>query len=119
MVHAGLHFSIFSNNLLNELAGYIFGWYHCNTCIWYFQHTISHHSYTNIDLYDADLIWHEELWFDQADDYDTNCIKYKHSTHGIFLFKMIIIAPLTSLLPILSIIDIFYWSVSKWVNLKW
>eukprot|EP01084_Bolivina_argentea_P249439 417566_1 len=126
MVHSGLHYSIFSNNFYNELVGYIFGWYHCNTAIWFFQHTISHHSYTNIDEYDADLIWHQEIWFDQPENYPKpsnsyikKILKHKVSTNNNFLFKMILIAPFTSLFPILSIIDIFEWNISHWVYLKW
>lgn len=108
LLHSGLHYSVFEKYWMNEAVAYLFGWFHCNFAVWMFQHTISHHSYTNIPEYDVDLEWHKSVWYEKPND--TNRfrlwgIKKLHSKHIWFQIKIALVAPLTSLLPILCIVD--------------
>eukprot|EP01083_Nonionella_stella_P064656 168744_1 len=60
MLHSGAHYAIFKAPFWNEFVAKLFGWFLCPFLIWYYQHNISHHSYTNIADKDVDLVWHEE-----------------------------------------------------------
>lgn len=127
IIHSGGHYSIFDNYLLNELVTYIFGSYHCVFIVWFFQHNISHHSYTNIDGYDADLDWHDDIWYDQdleSNKDETNLVKYKYPNSDrykwLFLFKVYgFAAPITSIIPILSIVNPLGYNQNGFIITKW
>eukprot|EP01083_Nonionella_stella_P064655 168743_1 len=61
MIHNGLHYAMFKNTFWNEFVGTWFGIFHNQSLLWYYQHNISHHSYTNVTDKDIDLEWHEYL----------------------------------------------------------
>ena len=71
--HSGTHYSLFESSILNEIASYIIGSYHCVSWTWFHQHVINHHSYTNIEYLDTDLYWFHDLFF--ANDDQLNLIK--------------------------------------------
>jgi fatty acid desaturase len=52
--HDACHFSLSDNWKINKLCGYL-GYELTTPLLWYYQHNISHHSYTNIVNKDVDL----------------------------------------------------------------
>ena len=67
--HDATHFAMSATPLVNWLLTYSVPWF-CSPLMWWHQHVIGHHSYTNLsqqdpDLYHADHVWrfqHTELW---------------------------------------------------------
>ena len=67
--HDATHFAMSPNPSVNWLLTYSMPWF-CSPLMWWHQHVIGHHSYTNLseqdpDLYHADYAWrfqHTELW---------------------------------------------------------
>ena len=52
--HDACHFSLSDNWKVNKFFGY-FAIEHYTPLVWYYQHNISHHAYTNIELKDVDI----------------------------------------------------------------
>ena len=52
--HDGLHFSMSCDWRLNAILPYLFPWL-SSPWMWYHQHVIGHHAYTNVDHKDPDL----------------------------------------------------------------
>lgn len=52
--HDGLHFSLSTNWRVNALLPYLFPWL-SSPWLWYHQHVIGHHAYTNVARRDPDL----------------------------------------------------------------
>ena len=52
--HDGLHFSLSCDWRVNAILPYLFPWL-SSPWMWYHQHVIGHHAYTNVDHKDPDL----------------------------------------------------------------
>jgi delta11-fatty-acid desaturase len=52
--HDGLHFSLSTDWRINAALPYLFPWL-SSPWMWYHQHVIGHHAYTNVGKYDPDL----------------------------------------------------------------
>ena len=52
--HDGLHFSLSTDWRINAVLPYLFPWL-SSPWMWYHQHVIGHHAYTNVDHKDPDL----------------------------------------------------------------
>mmetsp|Transcript_3330 Transcript_3330/g.5640 ORF Transcript_3330/g.5640 Transcript_3330/m.5640 type:complete len:438 (+) Transcript_3330:68-1381(+) len=93
-MHNGTHYAVFKKPTWNLLYAKVCGFYHCLSSFWFYQHVISHHSYTNIEGKDIDLEWHHGLYLEFEKDGDAY-----HQYWGIL---PALLSVLTSLTPIMA-----------------
>lgn len=80
--HDACHFSLSSRWKINRIFSYS-GLDFCSPLIWYYQHNISHHSYTNIENKDVDL-YHAE-WISRESTYSKFKKIYKYNNYLIWI----------------------------------
>lgn len=56
IMHDGCHGSYSSKKWVNELMGYSLNLLGSNSLLWKFKHNVAHHTFTNIDGHDADIV---------------------------------------------------------------
>ena len=80
--HDGLHFSLSTDWRINAVLPYLFPWL-SSPWMWYHQHVIGHHAYTNVGKYDPDLAHAPQLMREH------NSVKWKpvhKKQHGLSFY---------------------------------
>jgi len=114
--HDASHFALSSKWYINALFTYLSPWF-SSPLIWYHQHVIGHHSYTNIPSADPDLYHAPKFWRFQTSLRFTKLHKYQEYTTPILWLlsvpTLLLIKPINTLLTKLYNRTVILQKISK------
>ena len=90
IMHDGCHGSYSSKAWVNELTGLSLNLLGANSFFWKTKHNVAHHTYTNIDGWDSDIVQASFLRFTPTQPL-RKIHRYQH-LYGVFLYGMLSIA---------------------------